>query len=199
VLLNVNPQGQNQLTAGGTLPRGVPGAIALVGRTGGDTTGTSVVQLTRLPNGGAGKVTLPNATSFSRVTAVIINSDIKAAGFSQAAGDWNFTGDDALVSLDVNDDTAPKLGSVKSGKSVQLKFNEAISGITASTLKVTGPGGRKVRVRISQSQNGKNVVLRPTRKLSRGRRYTVKLAAEVTDAGGNQLDSASRARKFTAR
>ncbi len=209
-LLNVDPMGQDDLTAGATLPRGVAGAVALVGRTGTDTGGSSVVQIKALPKGGPGKVTLSNATSFSRVTAVIINSDVDidiAAdtdgtrdGYDQNRGDWIWAGDSSPITLAVNDITAAKLASVKPGRSsVQLRFNESVRGISASSVKLTGPGGRNVRVRVSRSRSGKIVSLRPTRTLSSGRRYTVKLAAGITDPGANPIASKSRVKKFTAR
>ena len=35
-----------------------------------------------------GRVTLENASSFSRVTAVIVNADVSQSGYSQQLGDW---------------------------------------------------------------------------------------------------------------
>ena len=51
----------------------------------------------------------------------------------------------------------------------------------ASSVKLVGPNGRSVRVALAQSQNGRIVTLRPTRRLAPGRRYTVKLSSAITD------------------
>jgi hypothetical protein len=204
-LINLDPAGQNDLTVGGTVQRGVSGAIAVVGRTGDPNGGTAVTQVTRLPKGGSGKVTLPNATSFSRVTAVIVNSGVAADGFNDQVGDWNWLDDSAPVTLGVNDFTTPGVRkqtpkrnargvSKRSHPSVQ--FNEPVAGITTSSVKLTA-GGRSVGIKVSQSSNGRTVHIVPKRALGRGRRYTIKLSSAVTDAAGNALPASKRTWHFT--
>jgi hypothetical protein len=94
-LLNVAPPGTAQsYTLSATVDAGISSAIALVGRTGNsNTAGTVVSQITRLPSGGSGSVTLPAANLYGRITAVLVNADVDQNGF--AAGDWKFTGDNS--------------------------------------------------------------------------------------------------------
>ena len=199
-LVDVAPRGQDQLTLGGTLRRGVSGAIALVGRTGTDTGGTATVRVTRLPRGGAGKVTLSNASSFSRVTAVMINADYSAAGWSEQLRDWLWLGDDEPITFAVNDFTKPKLSSAKAkGSQVTLKFNEAVAGVSAQSVKLIGSNGRSVRLKsMRQSNDGRTVKLVASRRLSSGGRFALKLTNRVTDPGGNILPSSSRTNRFVA-
>jgi hypothetical protein len=200
-LVDVSPRGQDQLTLGGTLRRGVSGAIALVGRTGTDTGGTATVRVTRLPRGGAGKVTLSNASSFSRVTAVMINADFAAAGWSEQLRDWLWLGDDEPVTFAVNDFTQPKLSSAKAtGSQVTLKFSEAVAGVSPESVRLIAPNGRRARLKtMRQSQDGRTVKLVASRPLSAGGRLTLKLTNRVTDPGGNILPSSSRTNRFFAR
>ena len=207
-LINVDPSGENDLTVGGTLPRGVAGAIALVGRTGEPTTGSQVVRLTRLPNGGAGKVTLDNATSFNRVTAAIINADVDvpsgANAFNRQRGDWNWLADDSEISLALNDFTRPTVRKItpKSGARavarnarIKLTFSETIAGANRSTVKLVAPNGRSVSSSVVPS--GRTLKITPGRRLRAGTRYTVRISSRVTDGGGNALPSSRRAFRFT--
>jgi hypothetical protein len=197
-LVDIADRGQARLTLGATFRRGVPGAIALVGRTGPDAGGSAVVELKRLPHGGPGKVTLSGASGFSRVTAVIVNADVAYAGYSAYLGDWVWLGDAEPVTLAVNDFTKPKLKRVAAGRAFALTFSESVAGVTQSSVRLLR-GGRKVRVRLSQSADGKRVMLRPTRRLRAGARYTVTLSSGVTDPAGNAVTSSSRTKRVTAR
>jgi hypothetical protein len=199
-LVNVDPRGQNRLTLGGTFRRGIAGSIALVGRTGDELGGTATVAITRLPNGGPGKVTLDNAASFSRVTAVIVNADTKQSGYSQQVGDWIWLGDSEPITLALNDFTKAKLAKVTFGSRVQLTFSESVAGISGSSVKLIAPNGRSVRLRaLTQSKNGRVVKLTPKRPLPAGGHYTVKLSNAITDPAGNPLPGRSRTKGFTTR
>jgi hypothetical protein len=75
-----------------TLPPGLKGAIALVGRTGSsDTAGTVTTKVTSTSTGGRVLAVLPDAASFGRITAVFVNADPSKSGFSSTTGDWIFT------------------------------------------------------------------------------------------------------------
>ena len=204
-LVPVDPVGQNSLTAAAVLPRGVAGAVALVGRTGDETTGTAVRQIKLLPNGGAGRVVLDNAGGFARVTAVIINADAAVSGYNNELRDWNWQADGAPVTLAVNDFTRPTVRKttprrnarrVATKTKVSIVFDESMAGVTQSSARLIGPGGRSVRVAPSISSNGRVLTLVPLRGLARGRRYTVRLSG-LTDAGGNPLPASRRTFRFT--
>jgi hypothetical protein len=203
-LINVDPSGENRLSAGGRLPSGVAGAIALVGRTGSDTTGSSVVSLKRLPRGGAGRATLENANSFSRVTAVVINADVDVEGFDRQAGDWNWLGDDSEISVAVNDFTRPTVRrtsprrnarSVSRRARISMTFNEVLAGANRSTVKLIAPNGRSIPS--SVLPNGRTLRIIPARRLSPRTRYAVRLSRALTDGGGNALPSSRRTFRFT--
>jgi hypothetical protein len=205
-LFNVDPAGERNLTVGATLRRGVPGAIALIGRSGDEVGGTAVVRLKRLPRGGRGRVTLPYATGYSRVTAVLINAHIGVGGYSSDIGDWLWLGDDEPVTLALNDFTTPrpirlvpKAGAqgVSPRAPIKITFDEGVAGVSSGSVRLVAPSGRVVRAGLSQSNNGKVVVIRPAVPLDPGRRYAVKLSADVTDGGGNRLRSARRTWRFT--
>ena len=131
------------------MPDGTKGAVALVTRTGPQIGGTANVQLAKLPHGGRGALSLDNAGSFSRITAVIINSDISKSGYSADLGDWVFKKDAQGITLALNDTSAPKIASrspgtnkkgVSTGSKVSIKFSEIVLGANASTVKVTSEG-----------------------------------------------------------
>ena len=205
-LFNIDPKGENDLTLSATFRRGVSGAVALVGRTGDDTGGTAVVAIKRLPRGGTGRVRLANATGYSRVTGVLINADTDARGYSQDLGDWVWLGDDEPITLAVNDFTTPRpirfsprrgARRVSPKSAVKITFDEGVAGVSTSSVRLVGPGGRTVRARLAQNRRGNIVYIRPTRRLSPGRRYKVKLSSAVTDGGGNRLPSSRRSWRFT--
>jgi hypothetical protein len=206
-LFNVDPSGEDDLKLAGKFRRGVPGAIALVGRTGDETgAGTTVVRIKRLPHGGSGRVSLSNATTYSRVTGVLINADTAVSGYSQDLGDWVWLGDDEPIALAINDFTkprpvrfAPRPGAhrVSPRARVTITFSEGVTGISTSSVRLIAPGGRSVHGRLSQNKLGTIVRIRPSRPLTPGARYTVKLSSDVTDGGGHALPSARRTWRFT--
>ncbi|MEA2310774.1 MAG: hypothetical protein QOE28_742, partial [Solirubrobacteraceae bacterium] len=76
----------------GELPAGVAGGLALVARTGADTTaGTVATQLVQLPAGGQGSVQLESPAGYGRITAVLVNADTVPVAFQ--GGDWVFAAD----------------------------------------------------------------------------------------------------------
>ena len=73
-LTNVtNPGGTVKLRV--EAPRGVPSAIALIGRRGPSRGGEVTVESRFLSAGGSASVKLANASGFERVTAAVINAD----------------------------------------------------------------------------------------------------------------------------
>lgn len=63
--------------------------IALVGRD--DHTASVARQVKLLKNGGRGSVKLANASTFERITAVVVNADGRVNGYGE--NDWNYTRD----------------------------------------------------------------------------------------------------------
>jgi hypothetical protein len=206
-LVNVDPEGAPQLRLAGALPQGTKGAVALVGRTGPEVGGTANVQITRLAHGGGGVVTLDNPAQYSRITAVIINSDFSKAGYSSDLGDWVFKRDQQNISLALNDQKPPRITSrspgtnkkgVSTGSKVSIKFSEVVLGANSKTVKLTTHGST-VRARISVGESGGNslIKIKPSKRLRGGTKYTVKVGS-LTDAAGNKL-TGSRSWSFTTK
>lgn len=96
------PAGASTIRLIGSLPSGVSGGIALVGRSGPDpSAGTVTTNLTTMPSGGTNAVSLDNPGQFGRITAVVVNADPSRSGFDPNAQDWIFTKDAPGVTLAV--------------------------------------------------------------------------------------------------
>jgi hypothetical protein len=206
-LVNVDPGTAQQLDLVGGLSAGTAGAIALVGRTGSDTDGTAEVQTVALPKGGRGTVTLADPGRFQRITAVVVNSDIRQSGFSSAADDWTYSKDGSAITLVLNDHTAPTVKStspkgntrgVARTAKVKVTFSEFVTGISSKTVTLES-GSKSVRARVSTatSRGGRTTVtLAPSKPLAARARYTVRLG-DLTDAAGNALPGDQHSFRFS--
>lgn len=94
-LLRVHAAGGRAVVARAFAPPGIAAGLALVGRTGGETHGHVVSKLSFEQHGGAMTVRLGRPGRFERITAVVINADIRAEGFSARRLDWNYLTDTA--------------------------------------------------------------------------------------------------------
>jgi hypothetical protein len=118
-----------------TLPNGLTGAIALVGRTGNSTTAGSVItRIARTTTGGKLTVTLPDPSTFGRITAVLVNADPTTVGpWSAVLQDWRFTKDGQTFSA-VGALTRPQVatGSASAG-ATSATLNGTVNAIGAGT------------------------------------------------------------------
>ena len=117
---DVTGAGSTPITLEATLPAGLRGAIALVGRTGSNIDeGTATVRLTHLPGGGSGSVTLEQPGLYGRITAVLINADVSESGYDHDLDDWDWTRDDqpftARVTAGPPPDSTPPDTTITSG------------------------------------------------------------------------------------
>jgi hypothetical protein len=78
-----------------TAPVGVASGVALVGRVGGERRGRVVSRVRFKESGGAMAVRIAHPARFSRLTAVVVNADTSAAGFSARRFDWAYLTDSA--------------------------------------------------------------------------------------------------------
>jgi hypothetical protein len=78
-----------------TAPGGDTAGVALVGRVGSERHGRVVSRLSFKRHGGPMSVRLRRPGRFSRITAVLINADTTAIGFSARQFDWNYVTDTA--------------------------------------------------------------------------------------------------------
>jgi hypothetical protein len=121
------PASSTALTLSATLPAGLKGAIALVGRTGASTTGGTVTtQIQGLSNGGAATVSLPNANTYGRITAVLVNADPTQSGWNNGQNDWNFTKDNQNFSgVQVTQGAPPPTPTATSGSASSIGLTSA--------------------------------------------------------------------------
>ena len=94
-LLRVHARGGRVVVAQALAPQGVAAGLALVGRTGSERSGRVVSRLRFRRNGGRMTVRLARPDRFQRITAVVINADTRAEGFSARRLDWNYLTDTA--------------------------------------------------------------------------------------------------------
>jgi hypothetical protein len=74
-------------------PRGTAAGLALVGRIGSERRGRPLVRVAYSRAGGSLAVRLSRPARFSRITAVVVNADARATGFSSRRLDWNYLTD----------------------------------------------------------------------------------------------------------
>ena len=118
--------------ASALFPDGVPGAVALVGRTGGDTDGAVVLAIGRAPGGGLARVRIDDPTRFARLTAVVIDSDSVQFGFDSTVQDWVFR--DALaVTASIDSARAPS-GNTAEAVDVKDKSATLTAALAANVL-----------------------------------------------------------------
>lgn len=94
-LLRVHPEGGRAVVASAQAPVGVAAGIALVGRIGSERGGRIVSRLRFRRRGGPMTVRLARPGRFERITAVVIDADTRAKGFSARRLDWNYLTDTA--------------------------------------------------------------------------------------------------------
>ncbi|MFL5894914.1 MAG: hypothetical protein ACJ76Z_07340, partial [Thermoleophilaceae bacterium] len=104
----IPPTAPTAIRVTASLPADTSGAVALVGRTGPNTNdGTVTTNLTELPAGGSSCAQLDSPSTFGRLTAVVVNSDVSRSGFDQSARDWVYTHDAPAVTARVDGPGAP--------------------------------------------------------------------------------------------
>jgi hypothetical protein len=160
------------------------------------------VDLRALPHGGAGNVTLANPAGYSRVTAVVVNSDIGQTGFDSGAGDWKWTGDgkpfEAAVSTDF---TAPRVvrTSPHGLSRVTVVFSERMTGVDSSSLRLIAPGGHAVPARVLFRNGSRTATIVPRRPLRPASTYQIRFGPQITDLALNPLRPPARRSFKTAR
>jgi hypothetical protein len=92
-LLRVHAGGGRAVVVKAMAPRGTAAALALVGRLGGERQGRTVTRLDFSRGGGKLRVRLADPGRYSRITAVVVNADAAASGFSARRLDWRYLTD----------------------------------------------------------------------------------------------------------
>ncbi len=89
-LLRVHPGRGKAVVVHATAPSGYAAGVALVGRIGSELHGRVVNALTYSERGGRMTVRIARPGRFSRLTAVLVNADTSASGFSARRLDWAY-------------------------------------------------------------------------------------------------------------
>jgi hypothetical protein len=92
-LLRVHAKGGRAVVINATAPRGIAAGLALVGRVGSERHGRTRSALDYAERGGRMTVRLSHPGRFNRLTAVLVNADTSAAGFSARRLDWAYLTD----------------------------------------------------------------------------------------------------------
>jgi uncharacterized protein DUF6055 len=92
-LLRVRAGGGRAVVVHLTAPRGTATGLALVGRIGSERGGRPVTRVVFKRGGGSLQVQLPRPGRFQRITAVVVNADARARGFSTRRLDWRYLTD----------------------------------------------------------------------------------------------------------
>jgi hypothetical protein len=92
-LLRVRPHRGRAVAVRAVAPRGTAASLALVGRLGSERRGHTVTRISYSRGGGRLAVRLPDPGRFSRITAVVVNADASAGGFSARRLDWQYLTD----------------------------------------------------------------------------------------------------------
>ncbi len=92
-LLRVHAPGGRAVVVKAIAPRGVAAGLALVGRVGSERQGHTVTRLEFSRGGGKLVVHLGDPRRYSRITAVVVNADANASGFSARRLDWRYLTD----------------------------------------------------------------------------------------------------------
>jgi hypothetical protein len=89
-LLRVHPGVGKAVVVDATAPAGYAAGVALVGRIGSERHGRTISALTYRGQGGGMSVRLARPDRFDRLTAVLVNADTSASGFSARRLDWAY-------------------------------------------------------------------------------------------------------------
>jgi hypothetical protein len=92
-LLRLRPSRGRAVVVKATAPRGTAASIAVIGRVGSERRGRTVTRLDYSRGGGRLRVRLAYPHRFSRITAVVVNADAAANGFSARRLDWRYLTD----------------------------------------------------------------------------------------------------------
>jgi hypothetical protein len=94
-LLRVPAAGGREVEVQVKAPERVAAGLALVGRLGSERHGHTVKSLAYSRSGGTLTVRLADPARFQRITAVVVDADATATGYSAARVDWRYAGEDA--------------------------------------------------------------------------------------------------------
>jgi hypothetical protein len=93
-LLDVPARSGREVEVQVTAPEGVASGLALVGRLGAEGDGETVKAVAYSRVGGTLTARLTDPARYGRITAVVVNADTRAEGYSAGRVDWNYLAED---------------------------------------------------------------------------------------------------------
>jgi hypothetical protein len=93
-LLGVPTSAGREVEVQVTAPEGVASGLALVGRLGSEREGKTIKGIAYSRTGGTLTARLADPGRYQRITAVVVNADARAEGYSAARLDWNYLAED---------------------------------------------------------------------------------------------------------
>jgi hypothetical protein len=100
-LIRIDARGKKPVVLSARAPGGIAAGVALVGRIGSERHGRTISKLDFNQGGGPMAVRLSNPHRFSRITAVLVNADGSAGGFSPRRLDWLYIDERTPFSIGV--------------------------------------------------------------------------------------------------
>ncbi|HYH57609.1 MAG TPA: Ig-like domain-containing protein [Thermoleophilaceae bacterium] len=196
-----------QIRFAASFPLNTRGAIALVAREGPADAGQVTTELVELPAGGTAGVTLDSPQDYfasgGRVTAVLVNADIRHNGF--VGDDWSWGRDRIRVPASLTTDLtgpavakrspAPDATRVGNRRAVKVTFDGPVVDVSDRTFTLQAPNGRILPSIVSHSRGSRTARLEPNVPLADATRYTVRLSDAIVDSSANPL--AAEAWSFT--
>ena len=158
------------------LPEGVTGSVALVGRTGGPTDGEATIRRVQVAEGGRAIAVLEQPRSFTRITAVVTNADVRRYDT------YAFTADGSPVTVRVRYPSAPVVQQSSSTSSTTTVAPPQTSAAAPAPPVVTSAPAPPFALRVRAAARVRRAVLaRPGLRLAlapnRRARVTVELRA----------------------
>ncbi|GAC1538071.1 MAG: hypothetical protein NVS2B9_04520 [Myxococcales bacterium] len=158
--------------------------------------GATPAQLAELPHGGSGAVAIDGASSFSRLTAVLVNADVTQNGYSRSAGDWQYLKNAQPFAARLTTDFTPPRARRRApapgarnvrARAVSITFTKPVVGISSHTIVLVASNGHRVRARVRVRSGSRVATLTPLAELRRGTRYRVRPVSSITDKDLNPL------------
>jgi hypothetical protein len=124
-LLRVHAHGGRAVVVRAVAPRGIASSLVLIGREGSERQGRTVTRLDYARGGGRLAVRLRDPGRYERITAVLVNADSSANGFSARRLDWRYLTDRAP--FEVTGELVPTTSAVVASRSSAKLSRSAIA------------------------------------------------------------------------
>ena len=182
-----------RVTLAASVAPGVNAGVALVGRVGDEASGSVIMGVEPLPQGGRAILTLDNPGTLTRITAVLVNADASQSGFDQQVGDWAWNADGACATATIAPEATPPAVRLASrarglplGATIVAQFSEPVRCVGPDSVQLVDPSGARVPANVTYNSVTRRVSVDPVGLLRDSVRYRLKMSG-VVDASGNPV------------